>query len=260
VGVRADRAGSRSPRARHGLAALVVVLASLTVGTLAAAGTGTSGNGAAIALYRVAARATNALPAYVISQHGYVRINDSIGKHRRTEWAWGQDQFQSGEVATTERLVLVQRHGSVAWIEDTLHPDVKCDSGGTCPAMLPLQFFITPTRAYVGIISSSSSTTAACFTRESLADVPYAAGISWWWAVGSFAPEVKDGALTKVTATYPNSGQAETETDWIANATKLFAKSVFSVAKSGAHRAFRFTASYSRLSTQPSTPHITICS
>jgi hypothetical protein len=236
----------------------VVGLGLATLGpSTAGANSATSGNAEAIALYRAAAKATNDLPAYVIAQHGYVRINDSIGKHRRTEWAWGQDQFQKGEVATSERLVLVQDRGTVSWIEDTLRPDVRCDSGGTCPTMLPLQFFITKTQAFAGIVSSG--TTAACFTREPRGDVPYVAGISWWFAVGSFAPIVPDGALREVTASYPNAGQRETESDWV-SASKLFTRSTFRVATSATHRAFGFAATYTKLRSTPSPPRVTLCS
>jgi len=96
-----------------------------------------------------AAKATKRPDSYVISQHGYVRINDSIGKHRKTEWAWART-FQKGRSRRNERLVLVQHLGTVSWIEDTLRPDVKCDSGGTCPRCAA-PFFITKTSAYVGI-------------------------------------------------------------------------------------------------------------
>jgi hypothetical protein len=252
----------RFPGRFFGLAAVVgaICVATLSGPSIVSASSSTTGNSAAIALYRAAAKATNDLPAYVITQHGYVRINDSIGKHRTSEWAWGQDQFQKGEVATTEHLVLVQRHGAVAWIIDTLRPDVKCDSGGTCPAMLPLQFFITKTRAFAGIVSSPSSSTASCFTREPLDDVPYSAGTTWWWAIGRFAPIVRDGAFRKVTSSYPNSGQLETETDWVRTTTMDFARSSFHVAASHAHKAFDFSASYTKLHAAPSQPHLTICS
>jgi hypothetical protein len=256
------RAARRFPGRLGGLAAITCAIgvAAMMGPSLVAASSGTTGNAAAIALYRTAAKATNDLPAYVIIQHGYVRINDSIGKHRTSEWAWGQDQFQPGEVATTEHLVLVQRHGVVAWIEDTLYPDVKCDSGGTCPAMLPLQFFITKSRAYAGIISSPKSPTAACFTRESTDDVPYSAGTSWWWAVGAFTPIVRHGAFREVTSSYPNSGQLETETDWVRSSTTVFVRSSFRVSASHTHHAFDFSASYTKLRKVPSVPHLTICS
>jgi hypothetical protein len=246
---------------RAGLAVAVLGATIAIAGQSAVGATSpTRGNAAAIALYRAAAKATNDLPAYVISQHGYVRINDSIGKHRKTEWAWGQDQFQAGEVATNEHIVLVQNHGVVVWIEDTLRPDVTCDSGGTCPTMLPLQFFITKTRAYAGIISSPKLPTAACFTREPLSDVPYAAGTSWWWAVGAFAPLVRHGHLDVVTSSYANAGQHETETDWVALATTLFTRSSFQVAGSRTHHAFDFSATYARRHARPSEPHLTVCS
>lgn len=239
-----------------------MTIASLVQGPALAGATGsaTSGSAAAIALYKAAARATNDLPAYVIDQRGYVRIHTSIGKHRAMEWAWGQDQFQKGEVATTERLVLVQNHGVVAWIEDTLTPDVKCDSETSCASKLPLQFVITKTRAFVGIISSKSSATASCFTREPLDDVPYAAGTSWWWADGAYQPIAHDGHLSVVTSSYPNAGQVETEKDWIADPTMLFVHSLFVVAASRGHRAFNFSASYTKLSGRPAAPHLSLCS
>lgn len=247
---------ARSPRVAIALGA-VALLVGGAVAPASAAGT-TSGNPTAIRLYRQAASVMNHLPAYVVSQHGYVRIRDSIGRHRATSWAWGQDQFQPGEEATNEHLVLVQRDGRVAWLEDTLRPVRTCAQGGVCPTILPLEFVITPSADWVGIVSSGTS--AACFTREPLRDLPYAAGGAWWFALGNYAAPVTTGPTTLLTARYPNSGQAETERDWMRTSTRRFTRSVFDVARSSRHRAFRFAAGYAALRARPAAPRITLCS
>lgn len=250
----------RATRRRSRLGALLLFPLALALAPLSAgASTSTSGNAEAIHLYRAAASTMNHLGAYVITQHGYVRIADSIGRHRLVLWSWGQDQFQPGEEATNERLVLVQRDGNVAWILDTVRPVRTCAQGGVCPTILPLQFYITPSRAYVGVVSSGSD--AACFTKEQLNNVPYSAGAAWWFAVGQFAkPTTTKKPVTLLESRYANSGQLETERDWLENATHEFTRSFFSVAKSTRHRAFDFAARYHVLSSKPSPPKVVLCS
>ncbi len=246
---------ARRRRARLGAVSFASVLA-VAVPTLAVAAS-TSGSAPAIQLYRSASSVMNHLPGYVIAQHGYVRIDDSIGRHRLTLWAWGQDQFQPGEVSTNERLVLSQRHGRVLWILDTLRPVKTCAQGGPCPSILPLQFFITQSAAYAGIVSSGS--TAACFQREQLSDMPYLAGASWWFAFGHFSPPKPSGAETMVVSTYSQAGQRWTERDWIRTTTHDFVRSTFSIARAAHHRAFGFAARYSVLAARPATPKLTLC-
>jgi hypothetical protein len=239
------------------IAAAVIGVVALPV-LAAASSSSTSGNAAAIKLYQQTATTMNRLPAYVIHQAGYVRIRTSIGKHRVTEWAWGEDQFQKNEVATNETIVLVQHAGNVTYIEDTLRPQKTCAQGGACPTILPLQFVITEKAAFAGIVSSG--TTAGCFAKESLDVVPYAAGFAWWYAVGNFAKAVVKGGLTGLTSRYPNTGQEETEVDWLVTKSKHFTKSIFRVAAAPHHVAYTFDASYKILRAAPKAAHVVLCS
>lgn len=250
---------SVASRRSRGRALVAAAGALALVGVASPAGaSATSGSVAAVRLYRQAASAMNHLPAYVINQHGYVRIDDSLGPKRLTRWAWGQDQFQPGEEAANERLVLVQRDGHVAWLDDVLRPVKTCAQGGICPRVFPLEFVITPSAAFVGIVSSGS--TAACFTKEPLRDVPYEAGSSWWFAVGHYLPPVVVGSTTRLVARYANSGQEETETDWMRTATRRFTRSTFAVDAGSGFRAFSFGARYTPLAARPAAPKLTICS
>lgn len=227
----------------------------------ASASSGVTGNAAAIRLYRAATVAMNDLKAYVVHQYGYMRISDSIGTHPKLAWSWGNAQFQPGEVPTTERLTLVQRGGAVAWIEDLVRPQRTCAQGGKCPTVLPIEFFITPKAAFVGIVSSGSQTSVPCFReRAALQNVPYEAGGSWWYPIGHFSAPLKDGALTELAVSYANDGQTQIERDWMADATHLFVRSTFSDAPGGGHRAFAFGGTYSTLSKVPTEPQPNLCS
>ena len=230
----------------------------ITLPGLAGAASGPTGNAAAIKLYRETATTMNRLSAYVIHQSGYVRMRTSIGKHRVTAWAWGEDQFQKNEVATNETIVLVQHGGNVTYIEDTLRPQKTCSQGGACPTMLPLQFVINEKAAFAGIVSSGA--TADCFSKESLSGVPYAAGYAWWYAVVNFAKPVVKGGLTGLTSRYPNTGQEETEVDWLVTASKHFTKSIFRVAARPHRTAYTFHTSYTLLHTAPKPAHVVLCS
>ncbi len=249
----------RRARRVAGAALASAALVALAPTVVAASG-GTSGSAAAIRLYRQATSTMNHLVAYVVHQYGYVRISDSIGKKRELSWAWGNDQFQPGEVATTERLVLVQRRGAVAWLEDLVRPARTCAQGGQCPTVLPIEFVITPSAAFAGIVSSSSQSTAPCFERAALANVPYAAGGPWWFVGGTFAAPVHQGARTEITLSYANAGQRQVERDWVLDGSHTFARSTFADAARGRHRAFNFGGTYTVLHSAPTFPRVSLCS
>lgn len=246
----------RIARARARLGAIALAVGALLFATGVADGA-TSGSAPAVHLYRSAAATMNGLAGYVINQHGYVRIDDSIGRHRLTLWAWGSEQFQPGEEATNERIELSQRSGRVTWILDTLRPAKTCAQGGPCPSILPLQFFITAKAAFVGIVSSGSM--AACFTKEPLGDMPYPAGSEWWFALGRFSAPRAAGVDTYLQAQYVLDAQRWTEREWVRTSTHRFVHSTFSVARSAHHRAFAFAATYTFLGARPKTPTINLC-
>jgi hypothetical protein len=247
-------------RQRASIAAAAALAAgALAAPSLAAASPSpTSGNAAAIKLYREAATTMNRLSAYVIYQSGYVRIRTSIGKHRVSEWAWGEDQFQKGEVPTNETIVLVQHGGTVTYIEDTVRPQKTCSQGGACPTILPLQFVITEKAAFAGIVSSGAN--AVCFAKESRTVVPYATGYAWWYAVGDFAKPVVKGRLTGLMSRYSNTGQVETEVDWLVTSSKRFTRSIFRVAAAPHRARYTFDASYKVLHAAPKPVHVVLCS
>jgi len=245
---------ARTAAVRRGIA----VLGTLAVLALAvpAAAAGPTGDPQAIALFREAARATNALPAYVITQSGYVRIDDSLGPRRRVHWAWGWAQAQPGYRAATERLVVVQRGGRTAWLEDTITPTAascRDDCG-----VVPIELVITHSAAYDGLVSSGTS--ASCFERVSVLRVPYPAGGPWWTAVGTLARPVRAGTLTSITSQFPTGPQLVRETDWVRTATNLFARSTVAVAAGGGRPAFAYRSTDTPLAHVPRFPSITLCS
>lgn len=249
---------ARRRRWRSG--AVAVAIAALTVGLgagVALAAGGATGDRASIALYRTAVRTTNSMAAYVQRQSGYVEIADSLGPKRYAHWAWGWDQFKSGYHAATERIVLVQHDGEVAWIEDVLSASTKGCHAPSCRDALPIELLITPTHAYEGIISSGS--TAACFDQVAVGDVPYGAGIPWWIVGGDYQPSHRHGALTEITSTYKNGGQETTESDWITTSTKRFAKSAFRVAKGHGHPGYAFRNADTALRAAPRFPSFSLC-
>jgi hypothetical protein len=239
---------------------LAVPLAAVAAAVLAAStaiAAGPTGDPAAIALYRQAVRATNALPAYVQSQAGYVRIQDSLGPMRFAHWAWGWDQFQPGYFPATERLVLVQRHGVTEWLDDTLTASTKGCQSPSCREAVPIELVITRTQVFAGLISSGS--TAPCFVREPMHDAPYTAGSPWWTTTGQFAKARPDGPLTEITSRFSAGDQVVTESDWIATSTHLFAKSALHFAATHGHRAYTFSNTDRRLDRAPKLPSLTLC-
>jgi hypothetical protein len=222
------------------------------------AAAGPTGDPRAIAIYRAAARATNELPAYVITQSGYVRIFDSLGPKRRVHWAWGWDQGQPGYRPATERLVLVQRDGRTAWIEDTLTPTARSCRGGC--AVVPIELLITPTAAWDGLVSSSSGTSAGCFVRVATTHAPYVAGGPWWATVGALSAPVRSGRLTEITSRFALASREVRESDWLTTATRLFARSVVQVAPGGGTPGFTYASSDATLARVPRFPSITLCS
>ena len=247
--------GGRATARAAALAAVVLAAALSAVPALAA---GPTGDRAAIVLFRAAARATNDLPAYVVSQSGYVRIADSLGPRRTVHWAWGFDQGERGYRPATERIELVQRAGKVLWLEDTLTPVPAPCHAEKCAPVLPIQLVITRTAAFAGLISSG--TAASCVVREPLAKVPYPAGFAWWAPVGRLSPAVRAGALTAITSRFSSGGQAVTETDWLRASSRLFDKSVVRFAAGDGRHAFTYESRDARLPTTPRFPALTLCS
>lgn len=250
---------ARRGAARTALGALAAG-AALAVGAsaaLAAGQSGVSGDPATVALYRSAVHTTNALPAYIQRQSGYVEISDSLGPKRVVHWAWGWDQFQKGFYPATERILLVQHHGRVAWIEDVLSASSKNCHSPSCRKALPIELLLTPTKDFDGLISSGS--VASCFVQVSPQHVPYAAGVPWWTTAGDYEPAQQHGALTEVTSTYHSGGQALTESDWITTSTRRFDKSVFTIAKGHGHPGYGFRNADDPLARAPRFPKFSLC-
>ncbi len=245
---------------RHARSTALGVLAgsvAVSFGATAALAAGVSGDPASLALYRSAVRATNALPAYVQRQSGYVQISDSLGPKRTVHWAWGWDQFQPGFHPATERILIVQHDGRVAWIEDTISASSKGCHSPSCRKALPIELLITPTKDFDGLISSGSS--ASCFVAVTPNHIPYSAGVPWWSTAGDYQPSQRHGSLTEVTSTYKSGGQELTESDWITTSTKRFDKSVFRIAKGHGHPAFSFRNADAPLAATPTFPAFSLC-
>jgi hypothetical protein len=251
---------SRRRATRHrrmaGVALLVAAVAATAL-PLDAYGYGATGNAAAIAFWRVAAARTNALPAYVLHQTGWMRASDSVAKDQVT-WAWGFAQFKSRlkVYPARERIVLVQHAGSTVWLEDFITPvDSSCHAGAC--KQYPIEIVVRRTVAFAGIVLSGGG--AKCYKRESLAKVPYLVGAPFWVAAGHYAPKVVRGALTEITSTYSNESQRVTETDLITTKTKLFAASELHAAATTGRRAFSYRITDARLAKVPKSPSITLC-
>lgn len=247
---------------RHRTAGRVVLLAgAVAVGGLSlpapAFALASTGNAKAIAFYRTAVSATNDLSHYVQNQTGFVRITSSVGKVDTSSWDWGWAQYRAGYYPTKERIEFAQSAGKVLWIEDTLRPIVPPCHAALCNAVYPIQFFITTKGDFEGIVVSGP--TASCFNREAAKYMPYRAGGHWWITEGFFYPMAVHGSQTAITSKYPNAGQQVTETDWIANATKLFTKSVIHVATAAGHRGYNYSDTDVKLTSRPIPPKIKIC-
>ena len=237
--------------------ASLAVLGAVALGATTALAAAPTGDPQAIATYRQAVAATNALRGYVQSQSGYVRIQDSLGPTRYAHWAWGWDQFQPGYHPATEHLVLAQRGGRTVWIDDTLSAAPKGCRSPRCRLAVPIEIVITRTRAYYGLISGSKS---YCFTREPLSDVPYTVGYRWWTTAGQYAKARPDGPLTEITSRFTIVHQPVTESDWITTSTHLFAKSTLRFAAGGGHLAYAFHNVDVQLTAAPHLPKLTLCS
>jgi hypothetical protein len=240
-------------RTRGALVAAVLLAVVVGSPALAAAPTGSP---TSIALFRAAARSTNALPASVIAQSGYVRVRDSLGPVRTIHWAWGWAQAVPGYRPATEHLVLVQRHGKVQWLEDTLTP-AACSSS-RCPHMVPIELLVTPTTAFEGLVSSG--TAASCFQRVGLTHVPYPAGGAWWAPVGTLSPPDLEGSLTEITSRFSSGPQPVTESDWVRTTSHRFSRSVVRVAAGGGRPSFGYHSTDSALPHAPRFPRLTLCS
>jgi hypothetical protein len=240
------------------VAAVLVALATTVAFPLDAFGFGATGNAAAIRFFRVAATTTNALPAYVLVQNGWMRASDSVAKDQ-VAWAWGFAQFDSRIriYPARERIVLVQHGGTPVWLEDLITPlDPGCHQAAC--RQYPIEIVVHRTQAYEGIVLSGGH--AKCFKKEALDKVPYTVTAPFWVAVGRFSKLVARGSLTQVTSTYGNEGQQVTETDLIATRTHVFAHSHMSAAAAAGRRAFVYWIAHGRLATVPKAPAITLCS
>lgn len=223
-----------------------------------ASAAGPTGSPASIALFSAAAHATNALPAYVIAQTGFVRIHDSLGRTRSAHWAWGWDQVHQGFHEASERIVLVQHKGSTAWVEDLMTPLAKTCHAEKCGGVFPIELLITPTRAFYGIVSSGS--TPACFERVGLSHVPYVAGAPWWTVVGDLAAPQPHGASTEITSRFVADGQRVSEADWIATSSRRFTRSSVHVAAAPGRRSFSYSSTDALPVSLPRAPSLTLCS
>ncbi|HUD69134.1 MAG TPA: hypothetical protein VMQ40_02735 [Acidimicrobiales bacterium] len=253
----ASSTSRRAPRCRLAGAVLFVAAAAIVAVPLDAYGFGATGNPAAIAFYRVAAARTDALPAYVLNQTGWMRASDSVKKNQVT-WAWGFAQFKSRlpVYPAREHIVLVQHAGSTVWLEDVITPiDARCHAV-KC-RQYPIEIVVHRAEAYEGIVLPTG---AKCFKREALRKVPYTVGTPFWVAVGDFAPKVVHGVLTEITSTYVNEGQHVSETDLITTRTKLFAVSEMHAAPAAGRRPFSYRITDGRLARVPRSPRITLCS
>jgi hypothetical protein len=255
--LRLEASSTKRVTRRRRLAGVALIVAAATV-ALPLDAFGATGDPAAIAFYRVAAARTDALPAYVLNQTGWVRASDSVRKNQVT-WAWGFAQFKSRlkVYPAREHLVLVQHKGSTVWLEDTITPIDPTCRAAACK-QYPIEIVVHQKVAYEGIILSGHS--AACFKAEPLRKVPYTVGTPWWVAVGHFAPKLVRGTLTEITSTYVNEGQVVTETDLITTQTKLFAKSLMRAQLTSGRRAFSYRITDGRLAKVPASPRISICS
>ena len=177
----------RSVRSPRGAALAVGASAALAAGQ-----SGVSGDPATVALYRSAVHTTNALPAYIQRQSGYVEISDSLGPKRVVHWAWGWDQFQKGFHPATERILLVQHHGRVAWIEDVLSASSKNCHSPSCRKALPIELLLTPDH---GLRRAHLVGERRVVLRPGVRPqhVPYAAGFPWWTTAGDYEPAQQQG-------------------------------------------------------------------
>jgi hypothetical protein len=241
---------------RRAVASLVAGT-TIAVATATALAAGPTGDPAAIALFRRAVAVTNALPAYVQTQSGYVRIQDSLGPRKFAHWAWGWDQFKPGYHPATERIVIDQRHGRTVWIEDTLTAAPKGCGAPSCRQAAPIEFVITPTHAYYGLISSGSS--PPCFNPWPRRHVPYAAGSPWWTTAGSFAAPVPDGALTELRSKLSIDGRVVTEHDWVSRSSHVFERSALRLAAGAGLPSFTYRNTDARLTSAPHLPALTLC-
>jgi hypothetical protein len=241
---------------------VVALAAAATVGTGSAAEAGSTGDGAAIRLFRAAAAITNAQPAMQVVQSGYMAETAHVGSPMSFAYRWGFGTLPPGYVRSTETITYTQHRGRVVWLTDVLSAPVPaCRQVSACPQLAPIELFVTRVAAFAGVVDGPGGT-VACYTREPVANVPYRAGGRWWTAVGDFHPLIVRGNQALVTVTYEwADGQHVIERDSIDASTRLFSASIFHVGTGakGSEPSFSFAQKDTALSYAPPAPKVSIC-
>ncbi|HEV3213766.1 MAG TPA: hypothetical protein VGZ03_10265 [Acidimicrobiales bacterium] len=252
---------TRSPLARVGCATALAAV-TVAVAATAALGAGSTGDGAAIRLFRDVAAHTNAQPAMQVVQSGYMAETAHVRSPASFSYRWGFGSVPKGFVRSTETIVYAQHAGRVVWVTDVLDATAPgCHEVAGCPQLAPIELFVTKVAAFAGVVDGPGGT-VGCFEREPFTNVPYRAGGRWWTAVGDFRPLIVRGNQALVTITYAwSDGQHVIERDSIDETTRLFSASSFHVGHgtTRATPAFSFSQEDAALSYAPPAPKVTIC-
>lgn len=252
--------GASTHRARAVAATLAV--ASVLAGAAPALGAGSTGDGAAIRLFRAVAAHTNAQPAMQVVQSGYMAETIHVGSPASFAYRWGFGAVPAGYVRSTETITYAQHDGRVVWVTDVLDaPAPGCHQVAGCRQLAPIELFVTRTAAFAGVVDGPQAT-VGCFEREPFTNVPYRAGGRWWTAIGDFRPLIVRGNQALVTVTYAfSNGQHVIERDSIDVSTRLFSASTFHVGR-GTTRSeapFSFAQRDTALTYAPPAPKVTRC-
>jgi hypothetical protein len=247
--------------AARALAAALASCVALAVGPVVA-GAGSTGDGAAIRLFRGVAAHTNAQPAMQVVQSGYMEEASHVGSPRSFSYRWGFGAVPRGYVRSTETITYAQHDGRVVWLTDVLAaPLPGCREVSGCPQLEGIELFVTRVAAFAGVVDGPDGA-VGCFERESASKVPYRAGGRWWTALGNFRPLVIRGNQALVTVTYAwADGQHVIERDSVDESTRLFSATTFHVGRGakGSESAFSFAQKDTALTYAPPAPKVTIC-
>lgn len=228
-----------------------------------------SGNAAAIALYRQAVAATNALATLQDVYHGYYWMWDNataLGDRGSFNLRWGYaTKPVANMVAATATEVIHSAAGKQSWYTVVFTP--TCASGSNCvSSMKPIEFYIAPGGGYWGFAKSAGH--VSCWNRAAR-DAPWinkdfvVSTSGTWSTYGHFLPLITRGNQILVTSTYVShqDGATVTETDSINASTKLFTGSTYRVSRSThpVYAAHRYAVVETDLTSSPSAPVLHLC-
>jgi len=240
---------------------LGVLLATAAIVTPASASSSATGDAAAIAAYRAAASATNALPVIQDTVAHLYFLKDSassIRQHGASGVQLVQGVTQPGFVTTRVVRTFRLSAGHIVWVLTKVSPE--CATAGACRNAVAVQYFDTASSEETLLMSGASSRYCdAQSVPSAKALFGFTPGLGVWTLSGNFSSLARQGAQQVITSQYPSSGSTVTETDYVNAATRHFTKSVYVVAATSRSPRVTFSVAETDPLLVPATPHFRAC-